>query len=183
MAQKKCCVEPSSNDFKCHETSPKKVWLWSSSNTCMPWAGVPPGPSPLQHAQPTQPWYGWQQPSHDVESFPMMVWGSWKHVSMHDKVARALTQLWNPHHCACAICMQHAASTPPMMGGLPWPPWHARLMNHVEASLQALTPSRGCTQAALHAHCQLPLHQVCCLGLISTWLGGMHAGNGLAWAP
>ena len=149
----------------------------------MPRAGVSLGAGPLLHAQPTQPWHGQHQPSHGVESFPMMVWGSWRHVGMYDKVARALTQLCNPHQCAGAVCMQHAANTPPMMKGLPWPPWLAGLMNHVEASLQALTPSRGCTQAALHAHCQLPLHQVCCLGLISTWLGGMLAGNGLAWAP
>ena len=149
----------------------------------MPWAGVPLGAGPLLHAQPAQPWHGQHQPSHDVESFPMMVWGSWRHVGMHDKVARALTQLWNPHQCAGAVCMHQAASTPPMMGGLPWPPWLVRLMNHVEASLQALTPSRGCTQAALHAHCLLPLHHVCCLGLISTWLGSMLASNGLAWSP
>ena len=149
----------------------------------MPWAGVPLGSGPLLHAQHVQPWHGQHQPSHDVESFPMMVWGSWRHVGMHDKVARALTQLWNPHQCAGAVCMQHAASTPPMMGGLPWPPWLVRLMNHVEASLQALTPSRGCSQAAVHAHCQLLLHHVCCPGLISTWLGGMLASNGLAWAP
>ena len=156
-------MEPSSNDFKCHETSPKKsLVMVDPKYPCMPWAGVPLGSGPLLHAQPVQPWHGHHQPSHDVESFPMMVWGSWRHVGMHDKVARALTQLWHPHHCAGAACKQLGMlqAHHPSWGGLPWPPWLARLMNHVKASLQALTPSRRCTQAAPHAHCQLPFHQV-----------------------
>lgn len=95
------------------------------------------------------------------------------------KVATSLTQVWDPQHSSGAVCMQHLASTPVMLGGLPWPPWLAGLMKCVEAFLTSHASSRGCTQAALHAHTQLPKHQVPYLRL--SWLDLHMAGGHACW--